>query len=66
MFVELERLIYTNHECGGALIVRRKPALGKHNLRCAGGSELKKYYAAPEVRIVTTVSAKKDGTIIRE
>jgi hypothetical protein len=66
MFVEKERLVCTNHECGAEFIVRRKPGLEKQNLRCACGNELKKYYHAPEVRILRNVSVTKDQFFTRE
>ena len=51
MIVEAERLVCTNHECVAEFVVGRKPALETQNLRCACGSELKKYYRAPKLWI---------------
>jgi hypothetical protein len=59
MIGEQKRLVCTNHECGAEFIVLRKPAVEKQNLRCACGSELKKYYHAPEFRI-------SEGNIFRD
>jgi len=49
MIVEAERLVCTNPECRAEIIVVRKPALEKQNLRCACGSELKGIYHPPVV-----------------
>jgi hypothetical protein len=51
MTIKQRRLVCTNHECGAEFIVLKKPAAGNQNLRCACGSEIKKYYHAPEFRI---------------
>jgi hypothetical protein len=51
MTVEGERLICTNHGCGGEYLVWREPTLQNQNSRCACGSELKKYYHAPRLSI---------------
>jgi hypothetical protein len=51
MIVEEERLVCTNHECGGEFIVRKKPALEKQNAHCACGSELKREYHTPKIWI---------------
>jgi hypothetical protein len=64
MIAEQEHLVCTNHECGAEFIVRRKPALGKQNLRCACGSEVKKYYHAPEVWILKTTGTEKDRILV--
>jgi len=49
MIVEAERLTCTNHECGAEIIVVRKPAIEKQNLRCACGSEFKRAYRPPMI-----------------
>jgi hypothetical protein len=49
MFVEAKRLVCTNQECRAEIIVVRKPAFEKQNLRCACGGELKKIYHPPMV-----------------
>lgn len=51
MIAEGERLICTNHKCGGEYLVWRKPALQKRNSHCACGSELKKHYRTPRLSI---------------
>jgi hypothetical protein len=55
MVVEAKRLVCTNHECGAEIIVVKKPALEKQNLRCACGSELKRIYHTPVVTALGTV-----------
>lgn len=55
MLVEAERLICTNRECNGEIIVVKKPAIEKQNLRCSCGSELKKIYHAPKLTVHGTV-----------
>jgi len=55
MIVEAERLVCTNHECRAEIIVVKKPALEKQNLRCACGSELKKIYHPPVATVLETV-----------
>jgi hypothetical protein len=52
MIAEAERLVCTDHECRAAIIVVKKPALEKQNLRCACGSELKKIYHPPNVTVL--------------
>jgi hypothetical protein len=68
MIVKQKRLVCTNHECGAEFIVLKKPAVGKQNLRCACGSELKKYYHAPEFRISegNTGAANTDLQILNQ
>jgi hypothetical protein len=56
MLVEAKRLVCTNHECGAEIIVVKKPAFEKQNLRCACGSELKKIYHLPVVTAFGTVA----------
>ena len=51
MIVEAKRLVCTNHECRAEIIVVKKHALEKQNLRCACGSELKKIYHPPKVTV---------------
>jgi hypothetical protein len=55
MLVEAERLICTNRECKGEIIVVKKPALERQNLRCSCGSEMKKIYHAPKLKVLATV-----------
>ena len=55
MIIQAERLICTNHECRAEIIVVRKPALEKQNLRCACGSEFKRIYHPPVVTVLGTV-----------
>ena len=55
MFVEAKRLVCTNLECKAEIIVVRKPAFEKQNLRCTCGSEFKRIYHPPAVRAVGTV-----------
>ena len=55
MIVEAKRLVRTNHECRAEIIVVKKPALEKQNLRCSCGSELKKIYHPPLVTALGTV-----------
>jgi hypothetical protein len=55
MIVAEERLVCSCHECGAELVVKRKPAVEKQNLRCACGSELKKIYHPPLLSIYGTV-----------
>jgi len=55
MIIQAERLICTNHECRAEIIVVRKPAIEKQNLRCACGSEFKKIYHPPKVTVLGTV-----------
>jgi hypothetical protein len=50
MIAEAKRLVCTNHECRAEIIVVKKPALEKQNLRCACGSEFKKIYHPPVVK----------------
>jgi hypothetical protein len=52
MLVEAERLICANHDCRAELIVAKKPALEKQNVRCACGSELRKIYHPPKVTVL--------------
>ena len=51
MIVEAEHLVCTNHECGATFVVGSKPAFEEQNSRCICGSELKKHYQAPKLRI---------------
>jgi hypothetical protein len=55
MLEEAKRLVCTNRECGAEIIVIKKPAFERQNLRCACGSELKKIYRPPEVKVLGTV-----------
>jgi hypothetical protein len=55
MLVEAKRLVCTNHECKAEIIVVKRPALEKQNLRCACGSELKRIYHPPVVTALGTV-----------
>jgi len=55
MIVEKERLVCTNLECRGEIVVGRKPALEKQKLCCACGSELKKLYHPPMLRLFGTL-----------
>jgi hypothetical protein len=54
MIVEAERLVCTNHECGAEFVVTRKPAIEKQKPRCCCGSELKKLYHSPVLRVLGT------------
>ena len=56
MIVEAKRLVCTNHECRAEIIIVKKPAFEKQNLRCACGSEFKKIYRPPKVTVLGTVS----------
>jgi len=56
MIVEAKRLVCTNHECRAEIIVVRKPAHEKQNLRCACGSEFKRIYHPPAVTVLGTVA----------
>jgi len=56
MIVEAKRLVCTNHECRAEIIVVRRPAIEKQNLRCACGSEFKKIYHPPKVTVLGTVA----------
>lgn len=58
MIVEAERLVCANHECRAEIIVVKKPALEKQNLRCTCGSEFKKIYHPPAVTVLRTVPDK--------
>jgi hypothetical protein len=55
MIVEAKRLVCINQECKAEIIVVRKPALEKLNLRCACGSEFKRIYNPPVVTALGTV-----------
>jgi hypothetical protein len=55
MIVEEECLVCINHECGAEIVVRRKLALKKVKLRCPCGSELKRLYHPPVLRLFGTV-----------
>ena len=55
MIVEAKRLVCTNHECRAEIIVVRKPAIEKQNLRCACGSEFKRIYHPPMVTVLRKV-----------
>jgi hypothetical protein len=55
MIVEAKRLVCVNQECRAEVIVVRKPASEKQNLRCACGSELKRIYHPPVVTAFGTV-----------
>jgi len=54
MSVEAKRLICTNHECRAEIIVLRKPIVERQNLRCACGSEFKRIYHPPVVKVLGT------------
>jgi hypothetical protein len=54
MLVEAKRLVCTNQECKAEIIVVKKPALEKQNLRCSCGSELKRIYHPPVVTALGT------------
>jgi hypothetical protein len=58
MIVEAERLLCANHECRAEIIVVKKPALEKQNLRCTCGSEFKKIYHPTVVTVLRTVTDK--------
>jgi hypothetical protein len=54
MIDEEERLVCINHECGAEFVIGRKPAIEEQEPRCCYGSELKKLYHSPELRVVRT------------
>jgi hypothetical protein len=54
MNIEEECFVCTNHECGAAFVIRRKPAIEKQKPRCCCGSELKKLYHSPVLRVLKT------------
>jgi hypothetical protein len=54
MIAEEECLVCTNHECGAEFVIRRKPAIEKQKPRCCCGSELKKLYHLPLLRVLRT------------
>ena len=58
MIVEAKRLVCANHECRAEIIVVKKPALEKQNLRCACGSEFKRIYHPPVVTAIGTAPDK--------
>jgi hypothetical protein len=55
MIVEEECLVCIDHACVAEFVVRRKLALKKEKLRCACGSELKRLYHSPVLRLFGTV-----------
>jgi hypothetical protein len=55
MIVEAKRLVCTNHECRAEIIVVKKPAIEKQNLRCACGSEFKRIYLPPKLTSLGTM-----------
>jgi hypothetical protein len=58
MIGEAKRLVCANHECRAEIIVVKKPALEKQNIRCTCGSEFKNIYHPPEVTVLRTVPDK--------
>jgi hypothetical protein len=52
MIVETERLVCTIHECGAEFVVSKKPTIEKQKPRCCCGSELKKHYHPPELKVL--------------
>ena len=46
-----KRRICTNPECRAEIIVEKNPAADTQNLRCACGSDLKKLYHRPVLKV---------------
>jgi hypothetical protein len=54
MYLVGEILLCTRHECGGEFVIKTKPAIEKQKMRCTCGSDLKKVYHSPALKIYGT------------
>jgi hypothetical protein len=56
MIVAEEHLVCTRLECGAEFVIKREPAIKKQNALCACGSELKKIYHSPVLKVFETAA----------
>jgi len=50
-----EHLVCTCPECRVAFVVKSKPLMQKHNVRCVCGNDVKKVYQSPVLTVYGTL-----------